>query len=136
MADLCSDWEKNAASSEKYGVRVCILRLGIVVGREGGFLKQIMSVFDLRIGAYTGDGSQKIPWVHLSDTVRAIDFCLVNEEMRGPINISSPFPVTSKQFCETLSNVCKTWFELPLPTLLLKILYGEGAEVLTSGQNA
>jgi ligand-binding SRPBCC domain-containing protein len=136
LADLCSRWEDSAYQAEKYGVRVCTLRLGIVLGREGGILKQVMPGFEMGLGTYTGSGYQKVPWVHFLDVVRAIEFCISDERVSGPINVTSPYPCSSKEFALELGKFTGTKLILPVSSFPLKLLFGEGSKVLTNSQNA
>ena len=136
LADLCEDWEKAALLAASGSTRVCILRLGVVLGREGGILSQISTTFDLGLGTFIGDGKQFVPWIHLLDVVRIIGYCIDNGEIKGPINCTAPTPVTAKQiaFCIKDLTVCKV--VMPVPVLMLRLLFGEGSTVLTNSQNA
>ncbi len=136
LAGLCSSWEESAHKAEEYGVRVCTLRLGIVLGREGGILKQVLPGFEIGLGTYTGDGSQQLPWIHLADVARAIEFCISDERVTGPVNITSPKPSTSKQFALELGGVTNAKILLPIGSFPLKVIFGEGATVLTNSQKA
>ena len=136
LADLCSRWENSAHEAEKYGVRVCTLRLGIVLGREGGILKQVLPGFEMGLGTYTGDGRQRLSWIHITDVARAIGFCISDERVSGPVNLTSPEPCSSKQFALELGNVTRPKILLPVGSFLLRMIFGEGAKVLTNSQNA
>lgn len=132
---LCSEWEQAALKAKKCGTRVCSLRIGVVIGREGGMLKRLIPWFKMGLGNYIGDGTQKISWIHIIDVVRAIEFCLSNEEIDGPVNLTSPFPVTSKEFSSILATITRTKVILPIPSFLLKIRFGEGEQVLKYSLN-
>lgn len=114
----------------------CTLRIGIVLGREGGILEKLVPGFELGIGGYIGRGTQAVPWIHLADTVRAIEFCLEKQGMNGPINLTSPFPVTTKDFAQTLARITGSSVVAPIPRLVLRMLLGEGESVLTNSQHA
>ena len=136
LSQMCVDWEAAAASSQRKETRVCLLRFGVVIGREGGILKQIMPGFNFGIGSYIGNGRQIVPWVHISDVVNVIHKCISDSEMFGSVNVTSPNPVTSKDFALKLANITNAKFVLPVPSVFLKIVFGEGEKVLTNSQNA
>ena len=135
LTDLCSEWEQAALKARKSGARVCSLRIGVVLGREGGILKRLVPLFEMGLGNYIGNGNQKMPWIHLIDVVRAIDFCLSNKKVDGPINLTSPFPITSKEFSIILASITRTKIMFSIPSFLLKIRFGEGDRVLTNSLN-
>ncbi len=136
LADLCKKWEEAARYSAARGTRVVTLRLGVVVGREGGILRKLMQSFGLGLGSYVGHGDQKVPWIHLYDVIRAVEFCLTADHIRGAINVTSPRPSTSKEFALELAKVAGVRAVIPIPGFALRIVFGEGAQVLTASQNA
>jgi len=136
LADMCRQWEDAANEGIKSNVRVISLRLGIVLNREGGMLNQLTLPFEMGVGSYIGDGKQIVPWIHLKDVLRMIDYVISNREISGPVNCTAPNPITAKFFAETLKRNTAAKLLLPLPKIVLKILFGEGAGVLTNSQNA
>ena len=136
LSELCSQWEQAANRSKDSGVRVCNVRLGIIIGREGGMLKQSIPSFDLGVGSYLGDGKQKIPWIHINDAVRAINFCIDRKELSGAVNLTAPHPVSGKEFAKDLASLTNACVIFPVPKFILKLFLGEGQRVLTNSQNA
>ena len=136
LADLCDLWEKAAFEAEDFGSRVCVLRIGVVLGREGGFLKQLSLPFEMGIGSYIGNGNQWVPWIHYLDLLRIIDFAINNHSISGPINCTSPRPVTGKNFAKSLAPILGAKILIGLPRLFLRLVFGEGEKVLTSSQKA
>ena len=136
LSDLCDLWEKTAFEAEDFDTRVCALRIGVVLGREGGFLKQLSLPFEMGIGSYIGSGNQWVSWIHYLDLLRIIDLSINDESISGPINCTSPRPVTSKKFAKSLAFILGAKILIGLPRLCLKLVFGEGEKVLTSSQKA
>jgi uncharacterized protein (TIGR01777 family) len=136
LSQMCINWETSAIDAEQAGTRVCLLRFGVVIGREGGILKQVMPGFSLGIGNYIGSGTQFVPWVHISDVVNVIHKCINDSGLSGPINVTAPNPATSKDFARKLANLTNARVVLPIPSILLRLVFGEGEKVLTNSQNA
>ena len=136
LADLCDSWEKTAFEAEDFGTRVCTLRIGVVLGREGGFLKELALPFKMGIGIYFGDGNQWVPWIHYLDLLRIINLGINDESISGPINCTSPKPVTGKSFAKSLAPILGAKILIGLPILCLRLVFGEGEKVLTSSQKA
>ena len=134
LRDLCEQWEQAALKAENAGSRVVLMRIGIVLGREGGILKQIGLPFECGIGNYISNGHQVIPWIHLSDVLGVIRFCIENEKITGPVNLVSPNPCTWKSFSKTLARILNVRLVIPVPIFFLKLIFGEGAQVLASSQ--
>ena len=134
LRDLCDQWEQAALQSTANGTRVVLMRIGIILGREGGFLKQVGLPFEYGIGNYIARGNQVIPWIHISDVLGIIRFCIENQEVSGPINLVSPNPSTWKTFSKSLAKLLKVKIVIPVPKFLLTLVYGEGADVLASSQ--
>lgn len=131
---LCSLWESAALEAERFSVRTCIVRTGLVIGNDGGFIKRILLPFKLGLGGPIADGSQWMSWVHLTDFIGIIDKLLNSGTLQGVFNASAPEPVTNAVFTKTLAQVVNRPAFIPAPALLLKILLGEMAELLISGQ--
>ena len=134
LRDLCEQWEKSALKAEEAGSRVILMRIGIVLGREGGILKQMGFPFEFGIGNYISKGHQMIPWIHISDVLGIIRFCIENEAVKGPVNLVSPNPCSWKEFSKTLAKILNTHLVIPVPKVFLKLIFGEGAQVLASSQ--
>ena len=135
LAGLCSDWEEEARRAESHGVRVIRLRTGIVLGK-GGALAKMVPPFKLFMGGPLGSGKQWMPWIHLEDEIGLIQFLMENSHARGAVNACAPNPVTMKEFCRTLGNVVHRPCWAPVPAIALRLLLGEMAEMLLTGQKA
>lgn len=135
LAGLCSDWEEEAKRAESYGVRVIRLRTGIVLGK-GGALAKMVPPFKLFIGGPLGSGKQWMPWIHLEDEIGMIQFLMENSNAHGAVNACAPNPVTMKEFCRTLGSVLNRPSWAPVPAFALRLLLGEMAEMLLTGQRA
>ena len=134
LAELCQAWEEAADRAQQHGVRVVRLRIGIVLGPDGGALAKMVPPFRLFAGGPVGSGRQWMSWVHREDVVGLIEWALTNAEVRGPINATAPEPVTMREFCLRLGEVLHRPSWAPVPTLMLRILLGETADVLVTGQ--
>jgi len=133
-AHLCRDWESAAREADELGVRVCLLRTGIVLDNDGGALKQMLLPFRLGLGGRMGDGRQWMSWVARPDIVALIRWLVDNAGARGVYNGTAPSPVTNAEFARTLGAALHRPALLPTPALALKILFGEMADILLTGQ--
>ena len=132
---LCEDWENVAGEAEALGPRVCTLRLGVVLDRDGGALQQMLLPFRLGVGNWVGDGRQWFSWIHRDDVVAAMQFLLEDATLQGPFNLTAPEPVTARGFCEAIQRPRRTLVTLPMPAALMRLAVGEMAEeLLISGQ--
>ena len=130
---LCKRWEEEALRAEELGVRVAILRIGLVLDAGGGMLAKTAPVFKLGLGGKLGDGSQYMPWIHRNDLVGMILFLLKGEALSGPFNASAPNPVTNAEFTRELGRALKRPAILPAPALALKLVFGEMSRLLLTG---
>ncbi|MES2885263.1 MAG: TIGR01777 family oxidoreductase [Pseudomonadota bacterium] len=134
-ATLCRDWETEALKARALGLRVCTLRIGIVLGADGGALARMLPPFKLGAGGPMGSGAQWMSWVRRSDLVNLIGWLLGNEAASGPYNGTAPKPVTNREFARTLGAVLKRPAVMTMPTFVLKLIFGEMAEsLLLTGQ--
>ena len=133
---LCADWEAAAQPAADLGMRVVLLRTGLVLAREGGFLKRLLLPFRLGLGGRIGSGQQWMPWIHLHDQVALIDFLLRHKTAQGPYNACAPNPVRNVEFTKVLARVLVRPAFLPVPAALLKLGLGELAVLLLGGQQA
>lgn len=136
QSHLCADWEAEAIKAEAHGVRVCRIRTGIVLGRDEGALAQMITPFKSGLGGHFGSGKQYMPWIHLADEVGAIRFLIDNTDCRGAFNLSAPNPVTNREFTDTLARVLKRPSFAWVPGPMLKLMLGEMAHLLLTGQRA
>ncbi|WP_248733128.1 TIGR01777 family oxidoreductase [Pseudomonas sp. MWU13-2517] len=135
-SQLCIAWEETALRAEALGVRVVLVRTGLVLAAEGGFLSRLLLPFKLALGGPIGDGRQWMPWVHIKDQIALIDFLLHKPDASGPYNACAPHPVRNREFAKTLGRVLHRPAFMPLPALALKIGLGELSGLLLGGQKA
>jgi len=133
-ARLCVEWEQAARRAEELGVRVCILRTGLIMSNGGGMLEYMLPPFRLGMGARMGDGRQWISWVHIEDYVAMLLRLLYDEQACGPYNLTAPHPVTNAEFTAVLSEVLHRPASLVVPSTVLKLGMGERACLLLEGQ--
>lgn len=133
LAALAMDWEREANRAREYGVRVVTLRIGIVLGRDGGALAKMLPAFRAGAGGRIGSGRQWVSWVHVDDAVSLIVFAISQQNLNGPVNVTAPNPVTNSVFTRALAHALRRPAVIPVPSLALKILFGEMAEVLLGG---
>lgn len=136
LAQLCFDWEASTAEAENLGVRRAVIRTGIVLSNNGGAWPRIVLPFKLFAGGPIGSGKQYWPWIHLDDEVKAIRFLIDTEKASGVYNLSAPTPLSNKEFSNTLGKVMGRPALFPVPTIALKIAFGEMSTVLLDGQRA
>lgn len=131
---LCAAWEEAASRATGHGIRVCLLRTGLVIGRNGGFLQQLLPLFKWGLDGRIGSGRQWMSWVHLDDHVAITEYLLDNAHLDGVFNATAPNPVTNREFTECLARVLKRPALLPVPATALHLALGELAELLLGGQ--
>ncbi|HLN87522.1 MAG TPA: TIGR01777 family oxidoreductase [Candidatus Limnocylindrales bacterium] len=136
LARLCLDWESEANKAKDFGVRVAILRTGIVLGRGKGALAKMVPPFRFFAGGSLGSGTRWFPWIHLSDAIGLIKFLIEDDQAKGPFNVTAPKPVTMSDFCNALAKALNRPSWLPAPAPLLSLMLGEMAEMLLTGQRA
>lgn len=133
---LCQLWEETALQAAALGVRVCLLRTGLVLSANGGMLGKMIPVFRAGLGAVLGDGRQFMPWIHIDDQIAAIRYLLEHPVLSGPFNLTAPIPVTNRQFSQTLAKTLQRPCFLSLPAPLIKLGLGEACTLLLEGQRA
>jgi len=136
LARLSVDWEREAGRAAELGMRVVVNRTGVVLSESGGALEKMLPFFKAGIGGPVAGGRQYVPWVHLDDVVGAILFELDTEAAGGPVNLTAPEPVTNRELSKTLGRVLRRPALAPVPALAVRALYGEMAEIVTTGQRA
>ena len=136
LADVVAAWEEAAAPAQAAGIRTVKLRSGVVLTAKGGALKKQLLPFKLGFGGRLGDGKQWLSWISLDDEVAAIIHLLTAESTSGPVNVTSPQPVTNKEFTATLARVLHRLALVPVPTPALHALFGKEMtkEMLLGGQ--
>ncbi len=132
LAGVCRGWEAATESAAEAGIRVVPLRLGLVLAGTGGALPAMLTPFKLGLGGVVGDGSQYLSWIALSDLVRAVHYLLVSD-VSGPVNATSPTPVTNAEFTRALGEVLRRPTCLRVPAFVVRALLGDmGRELLLS----
>jgi uncharacterized protein (TIGR01777 family) len=136
LAQLTLEWEAEARRAEELGVRVVTNRTGMILSDSGGALEKMLPFFKAGIGGPVAGGKQYVPWVHLDDVVGAILFELDTQAASGPVNVTAPAPATNRDFSKALGRVLRRPAFAPVPALAVKALYGEMADIVTTGQRA
>jgi uncharacterized protein (TIGR01777 family) len=132
-AQVSVAWEAEALAAEELGIRVAITRTGVVLSPSGGALEKMLPFFKLGIGGPVAGGRQYVPWVHLDDMVGALIFCLDDDRVSGPVNVSAPGPASNAELSKALGRVLRRPAFAPVPAAAVKLLYGEMATVVTNG---
>ncbi|CAD5198650.1 TIGR01777 family oxidoreductase [Pseudomonas sp. FEN] len=133
---LCIAWEETAQRAEALGIRVVLVRTGLVLAAEGGFLSRLLLPFKLGLGGPIGNGRQWMPWIHVRDQIALIDFLLHRSDASGPYNACAPKPVRNKAFARALGKVLHRPALLALPAFVLRLGLGELSLLLLGGQRA
>jgi hypothetical protein len=133
LADVCADWEREAARASELGLRVVQVRTGVVLDRRGGALLKMLPAFRLGVGGPVAGGRQYISWIHRDDEVGIILAALSDERWDGPVNATAPEPVANGDFSRALGRALHRPSLLPVPGAALRLLYGEMAEIMTGG---
>jgi uncharacterized protein len=135
LAEVVVAWEYEARQAAAR-MRVAMTRTGVVLSPSGGALAKMLPFFKLGIGGPVAGGRQYVPWVHLDDVVGVLLCAVDNDHASGPINVTAPNPVTNAQLSTVLGRVLHRPAVLPVPGFAVKLLYGEMAEIVTTGQRA
>jgi uncharacterized protein (TIGR01777 family) len=130
LAEVARQCEAATSPAAAAGIRVVNLRFGIVLSPVGGILKRMLPPFKMGLGGVIGNGRQFISWVAINDVVGAIHHLLMDESIRGPVNVATPHPVTSYQFTKTLGSVLRRPTIVRMPALVARLLFGEMADEL------
>ena len=134
LSQVCRGWEDEAKKAEHLGLRVVRLRTGIVLGSGGGALAKMVPPFMFFAGGPLGSGQQWMSWIQLEDHVRLILELIENTQASGAVNATAPHPVRNKEFCQTLGKVLHRPCWAPVPGFALRLVLGEMAEMLLTGQ--
>ena len=135
-SQLCIAWEETAQRAEALGVRVVLVRTGLVLSQEGGFLSRLLVPFKLALGGPIGNGRQWMPWIHINDQVALIDFLLHQQDASGPYNACAPKPVRNREFAKALGASLHRPAVVPMPAFALRVGLGELSLLLLGGQRA
>lgn len=133
LGEVVRDWEQEAMRAASF-VRTMTFRFGMVLGRDGGALKTMELPFRAGLGGRIGSGKQMMSWIHIDDLCRAVDHLMSKNNLFGPVNLTTPHPVSNAMFTTMLARELRRPALFPIPAFALRLLYGEGATVLTRGQ--
>lgn len=131
---LCADWETAAKQAEQFGIRICLIRTGLVIADSGGFLQRMLPPFRFGLGGRLGDGRQWMSWIHRQDWINIALTMIADATMQGAYNATAPNPVTNAEFTRILARCLKRPALLPVPACLLKTLLGEMSELVLGSQ--
>ena len=135
LAKLAADWEAEALKAQDYGARVVLCRFGIVLGRNGGVLGQLVPIFKRYLGSPLGSGKQWISWIHEQDLANIFLFLLQRNDIEGPVNCTTPNPVRNKELTKSLAEALRKPVIAPLvPGFVLRLILGEFGNVVLKGQ--
>lgn len=126
--NLCFDWENEAKKCQNL-TKLAIIRTGIVIGKDGGFLKQMLPIFKMGFGGKIGKGNQYLSWIHINDEIGSI-IHIVNNKLSGEFNLTTRNPITNLQFTKILAKILKRPAFLNVPAIVMKLVYGKMAEEL------
>jgi uncharacterized protein (TIGR01777 family) len=133
LAQVCVDWEAEAARAGELGVRAVQVRTGVVLDRSGGALSKMLPPFRLGVGGPVAGGRQFISWIHTADLLGMMTAALEEERWSGPLNATAPEPVSNREFSRVLGSVLGRPALFPVPAVALRLLYGEMAQIVTTG---
>lgn len=132
---LCARWEQIASSAESDRTRVCLLRTGVVLAAQGGILAKMLPPFKLGLGGPIGNGRQYLAWIHIDDMVNGI-LWLLDNDLSGPFNMVSPYPVRNERFAHALGHALDRPAILRVPATVIRLLMGESSVLVLGGQRA
>jgi uncharacterized protein (TIGR01777 family) len=130
LADVCRAWEAATTPAVQRGIRVVLLRLGMVLSPTGGALARMLLPFKMGAGGVIGSGQQYMSWIALDDSIGAMHHALITESLCGPVNAVAPHPVTNREFTKTLGRVLRRPTLVPLPAFAARLAFGEMADAL------
>jgi uncharacterized protein (TIGR01777 family) len=134
LPEVCVEWEREAQAAARLGVRVALLRIGIVLGPGGGMLKSVLPPFKAGLGGRLGSGKQWMSWIHLDDLAGMIVFAIEDARVNGPVNAVAPQPVRNSDFTLAVAHTVHRPAVFPVPLFALKLRFGEMAEVILESQ--
>jgi len=134
LPDLCRQWEDAARQAEDSGIRVVSLRIGVVLGHDGGALQPMLPPFRLGFGGKVGTGKQWMSWIHVRDLAGLVLYAIETDSVNGPVNAVSPHPASNVVFTQTLAMILKRPHIFAVPGFTLKIILGEASQVVLTSQ--
>ena len=134
LADVSREWEKEAMQAAEKGIRVAVMRFGVVLGKNGGALAKMIPAFKMFVGGSLGSGNQWFPWMHLEDLMAAILFIIEHQDVSGPHNFCAPNPVRYRQLAKSLGEVLGRPSFMPAPAFMIRLAMGEFGDVFLASQ--
>lgn len=134
LAEVCQEWERTLQPLAAVEIRKCIVRIGIVLGKDGGMLKQLLPLFKLALGGKIGSGKQPFSFIHSHDFCRAIHFLCENQSCEGIYNLTAPEVSSNGEFTRKLASACRRPALFTIPEFALRLIYGEAAVAMIKGQ--
>ncbi len=134
LSNLCQDWEKEALKAKSPNIKVSIFRFGIVLGKGGGAFAKMITPFRLGLGGIIGSGNQAFSYIHITDLLNAYKFVIENN-YENTFNLTAPKPTINLLFTRALGKALRKPTIFPVPEFILKLIFSEGAKVLTDGQD-
>ena len=134
LAQLCEDWEAEARKADRPGMRLGIIRTGLVLERSGGSLAQMVTPFRFFVGGRMGGGRQYMSWIHRLDWIELVRWIVATPDAHGTFNLTAPHPVTNREFARALGRALRRPALVPTPKLALKVVLGEFADYVVTGQ--
>lgn len=135
LASVSVDWEAEALKATAKGVRVAVMRFGVVLGKDGGALAKMIPAYKFFMGGPTGSGTQWFPWMHLTDLMAAILFIFENPQLSGALNFCAPDAITNRELAKTLGGILGRPAVMPTPAFMIRMVLGEFGNVLLEGQH-
>lgn len=135
LATLAKDWEAEAFQAQKLGVRVAIMRFGVVYGKGGGAMEKMLLPFKLGLGGKMGSGEQMVSWIHIDDLLRAIEHLITHETLSGIFNFTAPQPLSNAEQTRVMGDVLHRPTLFGVPEFAVKLIFGEGASVMLDSKN-
>jgi uncharacterized protein len=132
LSDVVKEWETAAEQIEC--TRMVLLRIGIVLGQDGGAFPKMYFPYKMFVGGKIGSGRQWLSWIHVDDMVRLVNFCIKNNEIAGPVNCTTPNPVINDEFGRMIGRVSHRPHWMPVPSMMMKLIFGELSVLLLEGQ--
>jgi uncharacterized protein (TIGR01777 family) len=134
LASVSVDWEAEAFKGTDKGIRVAVMRFGVILGKHGGSMAKMVPAFKSFVGGPIGSGTQWFPWIHLTDLMAAILFIFQNPQVKGAINFCAPQPVRNRELARTLGEVLRRPAVMPAPAFLIRMALGEFGNLLLYSQ--
>jgi hypothetical protein len=133
LASVCREWEAATEPATQSGIRVVLLRFGVILTPKGGALSKMLAPFQFGVGGRLGSGRQYMSWITLDDVVGVINHALLNETISGPVNVVTPHPVTNYEFTKTLGRVLSRPTIFPVPAFAIRLAFGEMGDAALLG---